>query len=83
MGLQRQADLQDAEAKQNDAHGPDEGENKLGQVIDYGQRIIRRKCGSGEAEAKDDYGENGEYAVGPVIGRMVLFQGILPPFHRL
>ena len=35
--------------------GPDEGENKLRQVVDNSQRIVRRERGGGEAEAKDDY----------------------------
>ena len=83
MGLQRQADLQDAKAQQDDAHGPDEGEYKLGQVVNNGQRIVRRERGGGEAQAQDDYGENGEYAIGPVIGHMVLFQDSFPPSVEL
>ena len=83
MGFEGQADLQDAEAQQDDTYGPDEGENKFGQIIDHGERIVRSERGGGEAEAKDDYSENGEYAIGPVIGHMVLFQDSFPPSVEL
>ena len=45
MALERQTHLQDAEAKQDKANGADQGKNKVREVVDYRQRIVRGQCG--------------------------------------
>ena len=81
MTLEGESDLQDTEAQQDDTHRADEGENKLGQVVDYSEGIICRQRSGGKAQAQDEHGEDGEYTVCAVIGHIVLFQGIFPPFQ--
>ena len=83
VGFEGQANLQDVEAQQDDAHGPDEGEYKLGQVVNNGKGIVRRECGGGEAETKDDYGENSKDTISPFTGHGVLLQDLFPPCVEL
>lgn len=45
MGLQRQTDLNNAPAQQNEADCTDQPEDKGGQVIDHGERVAG--CGKG------------------------------------
>lgn len=43
--LDRHTELHDAPAEDNDANGLDAGEDKIGEVVDDGQRIVA--CGKG------------------------------------
>ena len=43
MALERQAHLQDAEAQQDQANGPDERKDKVAEIIHCRQRVIDRQ----------------------------------------
>ena len=51
MGLQRQPDLHDAKSQQYQSDGPDQAEDKIGQIVDCRDWISRRiadTCADGE-----------------------------------
>lgn len=43
MGFEGQPNLHHAEAEQNHTDGTDKAENKVAQIVDYGQRVIGGK----------------------------------------
>ena len=43
VALEGQAQLEDAEAQQDEADGPDEGKNEVAQICHNRQRIVRRE----------------------------------------
>ena len=47
MRFEGQTNLHDTEAEHNHTDSSHQTENKVGQVIDYGNRVIRRKSGHG------------------------------------
>ena len=57
MGLQGKAHLDNAPAQQNEAHGPDQAEDKGTQIVDHGQGIAGGVSGHGQTQ---DHG-TGEY----------------------
>ena len=60
VGLEGEAHLEDAVTQQDEAHGPDEGKDEVGQAGDHGQRVIRRKGGDdGEGQGQDEAGKQG------------------------
>ena len=60
MALEGEAHLEDAVTQQDEAHGPDEGKDEVGQAGDHGQRVIRRKGGDdGEGQGQDEAGKQG------------------------
>ena len=50
MGLQGKTHLDNASAQQNEAHGPDQAEDKGTQIVDYGQGIIGSIGGHGQSQ---------------------------------
>ena len=57
MGLQGKAHLDNAPAQQNEAHGPNQAEDKGTQIVDHGQGIVGGVGGHGQTQ---DHG-TGEY----------------------
>ena len=58
VGLKGEAHLQNAVAQQDEAHGPDEGKDEVGQAGDHGQRVIRRKGGDdSNGQGQDEAGK--------------------------
>ena len=59
MRFERQAELQDAEAEQNNADRPDQAEDKVRETIDDGDRIVTvciccRDKGNGQYKSTED-----------------------------
>ena len=50
MGLQGKADLDNAPAQQNEAHGPDQAEDKGTQIVNHGQGIVGGIGGHGQTQ---------------------------------
>ena len=64
MALEGQAQLEDAEAQQDQADGPDQGKDEVAQVLHDLQGIVRREGG----DDHDGHGQHqtGEEGVGPL-----------------
>ena len=60
VALQREAELQDTEAQQDDSDGADQAEDEVAEVVDYRDGIIRRQCGKSKTDTQDDNAERGE-----------------------
>ena len=77
MALERQAHLQDAEAQQDKANGADERENKLTQIIDHRQRVVRSQRGNcGDHHHHGCTGKDGvdaRYLSFKVVGFQIMF----------
>ena len=54
MRLKRESHLDDAPAQQDQADGPDQGKDKLREIIDHRQRVIRRQ-GRHDREGQDGH----------------------------
>lgn len=48
MGFQGKTDLHDTKAEHDHTHSPDQSENEIGEVIDYGNGIVGGKCRRGK-----------------------------------
>lgn len=48
MGFQGKTDLHDTKAKHDHTHSPDQSENEVGEVVDYGNGIVGGKCRRGK-----------------------------------
>ena len=78
MALEGQAYLQNAEAKQDEANSADQRENKITQIIDYRQRIVRgQRGGSG---GHHHHGRAGKDGIDP-LGLSIKILGFQFVFH--
>ena len=64
MGLQGKTDLEDAEAQQDQADGPDQREDEFGQVVDHRKGVICRK--SGHDKHSDQQDADSEEGIDPL-----------------
>ena len=48
MGFQRKADLYDTKAEHDHTNSPDQSENEVGEIVDYGNGIVGGKCRRGK-----------------------------------
>ena len=60
MGLEAEAQLQYAEAQQDDAHGPDQAEDEVAELVHHGDGVPVRKRGSGQRKGQHQDAEQGE-----------------------
>ena len=67
VALEGQAQLEDAEAQQDEADGPDEGKNEVAQICHNRQRIVRRE-GRTDGHDRDQHkaGKHGVNALDPL-----------------
>ena len=77
MALEGQAQLEDAEAQQDQADGPDQGKDEVAQVIHDLQGVVRREGG----DDHDGHGQHhaGEERVGPLgaaLNLLLALQGV-------
>ena len=72
MALEGQAQLEDAEAQQDEADGPDEGKNEVAQICHNRQRIVRRE-GRTDGHDRDQHkaGKHGVNALDPLFEFMI------------
>ena len=72
MALEGQAQLEDAEAQQDEADGPDEGKNEVAQICNNRQRIVRRE-GRTDGHDRDQHkaGKHGVNALDPLFEFMI------------
>lgn len=74
--FQRQTDLENAEAQQNQTDGADQAEDEVTQIIDHRQRVRLREYRG--AEHRDHHGSSGKdqvKALCPFVVKIVLVQG--------
>ena len=60
MGLEAEAQLQHTEAQQDDAHGPDQAEDEVAELVHHGDGVPVRKRGSGQRKGQHQDAEQGE-----------------------
>ena len=88
MTLERQAQLEDAEAQQDHADGADQGKNEVTQIIYDLQRVAA--CGidgeSGNGHESHGQRSTDEHGIGPLAISFILLlalQGVLGAFQPL
>ena len=93
VALEGQAQLEDAEAKQDQADGPDQGENELAQVLHDLQGIVRGESGDDhDGHRHHQAGKDGVGPLGAALNLLLALQGVqgllgglglLDDLHRL
>ena len=68
VGLEGEAHLEDAVTQQDEAHGPDEGKDEVGQAGDHGQRVIRQRRGRRRRAGSGRGRQTGRKAALPATG---------------
>lgn len=77
VALEGQAQLEDAEAQQDQADGPDQGKDELTQVLHDLQGIVRREGGDDhDGHGQHQTGEEGVGPLGAALNLLLALQGV-------
>ena len=89
MALERQADLDDAPAQQDEANRTDEAKDEVAQIVHDPDGIVCRECGYGHHGHHGNYHDDGAVeAEAPahlsgdfVLLKVVFLHAVFPPFR--
>lgn len=78
VALEGQAQLEDAETQQDQADGPDQGKDEVGQVFHDLEGVVRREGGDDhDSHGQHQTGEEGVGPLGAALNLLLALQGVL------